>query len=105
MLAANPRLDLGADPIGGVGLRALAEARLGAPRELWFRDDPIVAVKLAALAGAPHLGRIERLHVGGGALSPGAIRPLVRAPWLSSSQRLVLDSGDAREGEGRGCAN
>ncbi|MCY1069799.1 hypothetical protein OV090_33975 [Nannocystis sp. RBIL2] len=97
LLAGLTGLDLGDDKIGDVGLRALAEARLGAPRESWLRGNPIDALGIAPLAGAPHLRRLERLHLSGGALPSEAIGPLVRAPWSSSLRRLVLGPGGAHE--------
>jgi hypothetical protein len=94
VLAGHPRLEIGDHESGDVESRALAEARLGALMELRLRGNPTGAVGIAALAGAPHLRRIERLHIGGEALP---IDLLVRAPCLGSLRRLVLDSIDARD--------
>ncbi|WAS97392.1 TIGR02996 domain-containing protein [Nannocystis punicea] len=84
-------LDLSHSKVGDEGLRALAAGRLDALTELWFDGNPISAAGVAALAAAPHLRRLLRLHLRNNREQwPEGFRPLIGAPWLGSLHQLDI---------------
>ncbi|WAS97391.1 TIGR02996 domain-containing protein [Nannocystis punicea] len=84
-------LDLSDNQIGDEGLRALAAGRLDALVELWFESNPISVAGVAALAAAPHLRRLLRLHLKNNREHwPEGFRPLIGAPWLGSLHQLDI---------------
>ncbi|WAS97393.1 hypothetical protein [Nannocystis punicea] len=88
LLAGLAGLDINRNKIGDAGMRALAAGRLDALTELWCAGHALSAAGVAALAAAPHLRRLARLHLDSPRLSSEELRPLVRAPWLSSLHQL-----------------
>jgi Ran GTPase-activating protein (RanGAP) involved in mRNA processing and transport len=93
LLAGLAGLDLSSNKIGDEGLRALAAGRLEALTELWCNGIAFGAPGIAALAAAPLLRRLVRLHLNGPRLLSEELCFLARAPWLSSLQQLRCGGG------------